>query len=105
MRQKARNTDARYWEHVQERTQEQAYKQPQQKAQKLPIASSSSFSRLSTQPCSTDSKTADTNTGPIPAKPSKLAGKLDLKGELTPQEHQNHISKNLCTYVLWWNWP
>ena len=41
MRQKARNTDARYWEHVQEQTQEQAYKQPQHKVQQQPIASSS----------------------------------------------------------------
>ena len=43
MRQKARNANARYWEHVQEQTQEQAYKQPQQKTQQ-PVASSSSSS-------------------------------------------------------------
>ena len=44
MRQKARNADARYWEHIQEQTQEQAYKQPQQKTQQQPVASSSSSS-------------------------------------------------------------
>jgi len=98
MRQKARNADARYWERVQERTQEQAYKHPQQKTQQQPVASSSSSSRPSTQPRTTDSKTADAKTGPAPAKPSKLAGKLDSKGKLTPQERQNRISKNLCMY-------
>ena len=46
----------------------------------------------------TDSKTADTKTRPTPAKPSKLAGKLDSKGKLTPQERQNCIYKNLCMY-------
>ena len=98
MRQKARNADTQYWERVQEWTQEQAYKQPQQKAQQQPVTSSSSTSRPSTQPRSTDSKTADAKTGPTPAKPSKLAGKLNSKGKLTPQERQNHISKNLCMY-------
>ena len=42
LRQKARNADARYWEWQQERTQEQAHKQPQQKSQQQPVASTHS---------------------------------------------------------------
>ena len=102
MQQKARNADAQYWECVQECTQEQASRQPQQKSQQQPVTSSSS-SWPTNQPHSMDNKPADNKSGTSPAKltppqKSKLAGKLDSKGKLTPQEHQNHIANNLCLY-------
>ena len=97
-----RNTDAQYWEQQQECTQEQAHKQPQQKSQQQPVASSSS-SQPTNQPQSMDNKPADTKSGTSPAKltppqKSKLAGKLDSKGKLTPQEHQYCVANNLCLY-------
>ena len=50
-----------------------------------------------------DNKPADTKSSTSPAKPtppqkSKLAGKLDSKGKLTPQEHQYCVTNNLCLY-------
>ena len=100
--QKARSTDARYWEWQQECTQEQAHKQPQQKSQQQPVAFSSS-SWPSNQSQSTDNKPADTKSGTslaklTPPQKSKLAGKLDSKGKLTPQERQHHVANNLCLY-------
>ena len=93
LQQKARNADAWYWEHIQEYTQEQASRQPQQKSQQQPVTSSSSSSWLTNQPHSTDNKPADNKSSTSPAKLTppqklKLAGKLDSKGKLTPQEHQ-----------------
>ena len=102
LQQKARNADAWYWECVQEHTQEQASRQPQQKSQQQPVTSSSS-SRLTNQPHSTDNKPVDNKSGTgqaklTPPQKLKLAGKLDSKGKLTPQEHQNCIANNLCLY-------
>ena len=108
MQQKARNADARYWEHIQEWTQEQSGKQAQQKPQQQQTTGTTSTSSRQTPSRSTE-KPTDTKSGTSgssPVKPttlaslskSKLSGKLDSKGKLTPQERQHRISNNLCMY-------
>jgi len=101
MHRKAQNSDARYWEHVQERSREgnTNYKTT---PSKTPKQSSSNSRNNSTQQQKgqSDAKFA------CPAVPEKtpnttktdLSGKLDSHGKLTEKERQYWIDNNLCLF-------
>jgi len=101
MRRKAQNSDACYWERVQERSQEGNTNSKTTPA-KTPNQSSSTSGNNSTQQQKgqSDAKTsrlAVLEKNPSTTKPD-LSGKLDSHGKLTAKEQQYRIDNNICLF-------
>jgi len=101
MRRKAQNSDACYWEHIQEHSREGNTNSKTTPA-KTPNQSSSTSRNNSTQQQKgqSDAKTsrpAVLEKTPSTMKPD-LSGKLDSHGKLTAKERQYRIDNNLCLF-------
>jgi len=101
MRQKAQNSDSRYWEHVQEHSRE-SNTNSKTTLSKTPNQYSSTSGNNSTQQQKGQSNVKTSHPAvpektPSTTKPD-LSGKLDSHGKLTAKERQYQIDNNLCLF-------
>jgi len=101
MRRKAQNSDARYWERVQECSQE-GNTNSKTTLSKTPNQSSSHSGNNYNQQQKGQSDMKSSRPAVLEktlstTKPN-LSGKLDSHGKLTAKEHQYQIDNNLCLF-------
>jgi len=101
MRQKAQNSDACYWEHVQECSRE-GNTNSKTTPSKTPNQSSSTSRNNSNQQQRGQSDAKSPRPAVLEKTPSTtkpdLSGKLDSHGKLTTKERQYWIDNNLCLF-------
>jgi len=101
MRWKAQNSDACYWEHIQECSQE-GNTNSKTTPSKTPNQSSSNSGNNSTQQQKGQSDTKSSRLAVLEKTPSTmkpdLSGKLNSHGKLTAKEWQYWIDNNLCLF-------
>ena len=98
---KAQNSDAHYWEHIQEHSRE-GNTNSKTTLYKTPNQSSSNSANNSTQQQKGQSDVKSSHLAVLEKTPSTtkpdLSGKLDSHGKLTAKERQYRIDNNLCLF-------